>query len=228
MRIRGLCGLAAVLSVIGGGSNTGATLPAPALVRAFAADAGLGDDLRIPRAAQPEQAVQAAAMVVPAAPAPAPAPATPPRPPVQAAAPAPRPHGPTAAELAWGQSHSNWLASPAADLSVGLLDYRDCGGSTPLPHTSAARDWCPASDVVYLVGHNPGTFTPLLHLHPGDLIRYWDPSGAATTYRLDHVDRVAAARGSDYMADSSRPHLTMQTCVDASATQYWMFVAYPV
>jgi hypothetical protein len=129
---------------------------------------------------------------------------------------------------AWNQPHTSWLAVPNAGISAAIADYRDCDGNSGLPRDATARDWCAADSVVYLVGHNPGGFGGLLRLHVGDLVRYWDPSGAAVTYRIDHIDRVAYGLTSGYMTDGSRPHLTMQTCATADAQQDWELVAYPV
>jgi hypothetical protein len=227
--LRRLVGLLLLLSLLGGTLplvGRAADVAAPAHHRQVVATrlVGLDRDLRSPRLArdQPHPAT-----------APAPAPPAAPRasgPSVVAAGP---PAGstirvwqPPMAQVAWDRPHQNYVDAPAANLAISLGVYTDCTGSTPLG-SLPARDWCPSSDLVYLVGHNPGAFTPLLRLHPGDLIRYWDPNGAMTTYRLDHVDQVQADQGGVYMEDTSRPHLTLQTCVDPSGSRYWMFVAYP-
>jgi len=140
--------------------------------------------------------------------------------------PAVRPANPALA--AWNQPHRSWLVVPNAGVSTGLADYRDCTGGSGLDRNVAARDWCAADAVVYLVGHNQGVFTPLLHLRAGDLARYWDASGVAVTYRIDHIDQVDYTATSGYMMDGSRPHLTMQTCAVPDGSQELEFVAYPV
>src|SRR5438445_509245 len=82
----------------------------------------------------------------------------------------------------------------------------------PAPPPARARDWCAASPVVYLVGHNYGPFTPLLGAHVGDLVRYWDASGVPTTYHITGITRVPSSALPPYMTDASHPHLVMQTC----------------
>jgi hypothetical protein len=112
-------------------------------------------------------------------------------------------------------------------LSLPLGDYKDCSGDTPLPRQNAARDWCAFTGIVYLVGHNPGPFTPLLKASVGDPVRYWDPAGNPTTYRITSIHRIAAGQAPAYMTDTSRPHLVMQTCATVDATEYWEYVADP-
>src|SRR5439155_12540180 len=103
--------------------------------------------------------------------------------------------------------HTSWLVVPSVQLSDQLTDYRDCSGQTALPAAAPARDWCAVSQVVYLVGHNQGSFTPLLGAHVGDMVRYWDPSGAATTYRITSIKRMPSSAAPPYMTDRPHPHL---------------------
>ncbi|HET9050124.1 MAG TPA: hypothetical protein VFO60_00375 [Candidatus Dormibacteraeota bacterium] len=107
---------------------------------------------------------------------PAPAPPTP-RPVVRrpAATPAPAPVQPA--------RYVNWLTSSDGTLSTGVGTYSDCSGQTVLSHAMADIDTC-MSDRVYFIGHNPGVFTPLLHMGAGAVITWWDANGSAHRYEV--------------------------------------------
>jgi hypothetical protein len=73
------------------------------------------------------------------------------------------------------------LISDDGTLHTGVGTYSDCTGRTALTHAEAAIDTC-VHDVTYFVGHNPGVFTPLLHMGAGSVITWYDDN--ATAHRL--------------------------------------------
>jgi hypothetical protein len=116
---------------------------------------------------------------------------------------------------------------PAVGLSQVIVDYRDCTGQAPVPRDSGARDWCSAAGRVWLVGHNPGVFTPFLLTHTGDLVRYWDNNGSATTYRIASIQKVLRSAGATYVGDSD-PGLVVQTCAVLDGSLDWVYRTIPV
>lgn len=157
--------------------------------------------------------------------APAPSPLAP-----QPPEPAPEPPAPRAAPPApdpFDQPHANWLMLPSVGVSLPLTDYRDCSAATDVPAGGGVRDWCAAATTVYLAGHNPGVFTPLLRAHPGDLVRYWDGAGAASTYRIASSQLISRAQY-QVMTQGGTPRLVMQTCAVLDGSQDWVFTALPV
>ena len=73
------------------------------------------------------------------------------------------------------------LISADGTLHTGVGIYTDCSGKSALTHAQAAIDTC-VTDVTYFVGHNPGVFTPLLHMGAGSVITWYDNN--ATAHRL--------------------------------------------
>jgi len=61
------------------------------------------------------------------------------------------------------------------------------------------------------MAHNPGTFTPILGLHAGDLVKYGDPSGRVHTYRVTSTTIVSNTQMWPLGATSTST-LTLQTC----------------
>lgn len=148
--------------------------------------------------------------------------ASPPQPAANAKATSPSPPA-----NPFDQDHRNWVVVPSVGLSQELADYTDCSGQAAVPRNSGARDWCSAANVVYLVGHNPGDFTPFLRVHTGDLVRYWDKNGDPTTYRFTAVTQ--ASRAQAILADNGgAPALVVQTCAVLDGSIDWIYVAVPV
>jgi hypothetical protein len=116
---------------------------------------------------------------------------------------------------------------PAVGLSQSIVDYRDCTGQVPVPRDSGARDWCSAADRVWLVGHNPGVFTPLLNTHTGDLVRYWDNNGSASTNRIVSIQTVLRTAGPACIGESD-PGLVLQTCAVLDGSVDWIYRTVPV
>ena len=177
---------------------------AAAIAQADAADHRLARQLERDRmvaqaaakAAEEAQAVatsQAAVAVAPATPAmPAPAPAVRPA----AAPPVVR---------------ANTIVIPRLGLVQPVGWYSDCSGRAAVPHWGAWRWSCAGSNNIYVMAHNPGTFTPILGLRAGDIVEYGDPSGRVHTYRVSYTTIVNNTQMGPLGA-TSVSSLTLQTC----------------
>jgi len=120
-------------------------------------------------------------------------------------APPPAPNGPR-----------NWLQSADGTLHTAVGLYSDCSGASPIPADTAAIDTC-IRGRTYLVGHNAGVFTPLMHMGVGSIITWYDQNGVA------HPLRVVAVRD---MTGGAQPLTTtshqvaaqFQTCAAANGS----------
>ena len=149
---------------------------------------------------------QAPAAPVAAAPAPAaPARATQPR----AAAPAP-----VSAPVSAPASYRSRLVSADGSLNTGIGYYSDCTGRTPLTRSSAAIDTC-VGGRTYFVGHNPGVFTPLMHMGVGSIITWYDGSGNAHRLRIISVRSMAHAGVPSLVGGAT---VEFQTCITPDAS----------
>jgi hypothetical protein len=108
----------------------------------------------------------------------------------------------------------NLLRSADGSLDTPVTVYDDCSGQSELTHDAAAIDTC-VGGRTYFVGHNAGVFTPLLSVHAGDVITWYDGAGA------DHRLRIVAVRH-NWLRDDGVPPLAMgavvaqfQTCETA-------------
>jgi sortase (surface protein transpeptidase) len=61
------------------------------------------------------------------------------------------------------------------------------------------------------MAHNPGTFTPILGLRAGDIVKYGDPSGRVHTYRVSSTTIVSNTQMWPLGATPGST-LTLQTC----------------
>jgi hypothetical protein len=105
----------------------------------------------------------------------------------------------------------DWLETDGGEVHTSVGIYRDCHGSQPLTHAIAAIDIC-ITDRTYFVGHNPGVFTPLLLLHIGSILVWFDHAGDAHRLR---VVAVRVWRGSDFPPVVARGIVAQfQTCID--------------
>ncbi|MFN2452364.1 MAG: hypothetical protein ABR541_08425 [Candidatus Dormibacteria bacterium] len=161
---------------------TGRHVAAARPLAAFAARAGAPGRLDVasspasdPVAAPAPAAPAQPAIAPPAGPAPAPMAPVHAAPPAPAPAPAPAP------------TFRSRLVSQDGSLNTGVGYYGDCSGRTPLTRGSAAIDGC-IGGRLFFVGHNPGVFTPLMHMGVGSIITWWD--GGGTAHRL----RIVAVR----------------------------------
>jgi hypothetical protein len=123
---------------------------------------------------------------------------------VQPAAPAPQP-APAPVVRA------NSIVIPRLGLSQPVGWYSDCLGRAPVPRWGAWRWSCAGANNIYVMAHNPGVFTPILGLRPGDIVRYGDPSGRVHTYRVSSTTIVSNTEMWPLGATATSS-LTLQTC----------------
>ncbi len=126
---------------------------------------------------------------------------------VAAVQPAPAPH-PVAAPQA---VHANTIVIPRLGLVQPVGWYSDCSGRAAVPHWGAWRWSCAGGNNIYVMAHNPGTFTPILGLRAGDIVQYGDPSGRVHTYRVSYTTIVSNTQMWPLGATSASS-LTLQTC----------------
>jgi len=138
-------------------------------------------------------ASQAAAVAAPAAPA------------VQAAPPAHR------AVAAPPVVRANTIVIPRLGLVQPVGWYTDCSGGAAVARWGAWRWSCAGGNNIYVMAHNPGTFTPILGLRAGDIVEYGDPSGRVHTYRVTYTTIVSNTQMWP-LAATSASSLTLQTC----------------
>src|ERR1035437_4862893 len=148
------------------------------------------------------------------------APAPPPRPVVASrpALPPPPPPPPF-------QAPANYLVIPSIGFSQQVGTYGDCLGHTILS-VGVYRDTCVPSGVIWLMGHNPGTFHNVPSLRPGETITYTDGSRNSRTYTIASVRSIANATLVNDGNNNSTPRLVLQTCANLSGTQDWEVTAY--
>jgi hypothetical protein len=89
--------------------------------------------------------------------------------------------------------------------------YSDCLGRTAVPRWGSWRWSCAGANNIYVMAHNPGTFTPILGLRAGDIVQYGDPSGRVHTYRVSYTTIVSNTQMWPLGATPSSS-LTLQTC----------------
>ena len=89
--------------------------------------------------------------------------------------------------------------------------YSDCLGRTAVPRWGSWRWSCAGANNIYVMAHNPGTFTPILGLRAGDIVQYGDPSGRVHTYRVSYTTIVSNTEMWPLGATPSSS-LTLQTC----------------
>lgn len=201
---------AAAGAVDGGSAAAPVSTPRPT-----AAATAPADILPVASAAPAQTIVPAAASQLPApVPTPRPTAAPTPRPAAAAPRPAVAVHHPAPAPAA-PVTYRNRLVSADGSLNTGVGTYSDCTGQTALTHASAAIDTC-VTDVVYFIGHNPGVFTPLLHMGSGSVITYWDGSGTAHRYQI--VASRTWYRSNGVPAPVGGAAVEFQTCLTADGS----------
>jgi hypothetical protein len=121
-------------------------------------------------------------------------------------------------------SARDWLTSIDGTVQTSVGTYRDCSGRQPLTHGAAAIDLC-MQGRAYFVGHNPGVFTPLLHLDVGDLLVWYDHAGGA---RRLQIVTVRIWRGGAVLP-VVRPGIAaqFQTCIDLAGRTRRILDAVP-
>jgi sortase family protein len=106
---------------------------------------------------------------------------------------------------------ANTVVIPRLGLSQPVGWYRDCMGRAVVPRWGAWRWSCAGANNTYIMAHNPGTFTPILSLRVGDIVRYGDPSGRVHTYRVSSTTIVSNTQLWPLGATAVST-LTLQTC----------------
>jgi sortase (surface protein transpeptidase) len=106
---------------------------------------------------------------------------------------------------------ANWILIPRLGLSQPVGWYSDCLGRAAVPRWGAWRWSCAGPNNTYIMAHNPGVFTPILGLRPGDVIEYGDPRGVVHTYRVSYTTIVWNTQLWP-LAGTAAPSLTLQTC----------------
>jgi sortase (surface protein transpeptidase) len=186
-------------------ATTGHTVSAHAAAEATA-NAQLAENLLVRRMVQEQEAaaqVARAAATAAAAPVIHSAPAA--TSPGRQSAPATQPAAAPAVLRA------NTIVIPRLGLNQPVGWYSDCLGRAAVPRWGTWRWSCAGANNTYIMAHNPGIFTPILRLHPGDLVRYADPSGRVHTYRVSSTTIVANTQMWPLGATGVRT-LTLQTC----------------
>ena len=116
---------------------------------------------------------------------------------------------------------------PSVGLQVGVVDYSDCSGDTPMTRVSAVLFGCTPSAVTTFVGHNPGVFTPLLRTQTGDHV-FYQHDGVQDAWIITARYRVSPQDASTYAEDGSYQHAVFATCAEPDSSAYWIFIATPV
>jgi sortase (surface protein transpeptidase) len=106
---------------------------------------------------------------------------------------------------------ANTIVIPRLGLVQPVGWYSDCSGRAAVPHWGTWRWSCAGSNNIYVMAHNPGTFTPILGLRAGDIVQYGDPSGRVHTYRVSYTTIVSNTQMWPLGATSGSS-LTLQTC----------------
>jgi sortase family protein len=106
---------------------------------------------------------------------------------------------------------ANTIVIPRLGLVQPVGWYSDCSGRAAVPHWGAWRWSCAGSNNIYVMAHNPGTFTPILGLRAGDIVKYGDPSGRVHTYRVSYTTIVSNTQMWPLGATPASS-LTLQTC----------------
>ena len=125
-----------------------------------------------------------------------------------AAQAAPPAHRPVAAPPV---VRANTIVIPRLGLVQPVGWYTDCSGRAAVARWGAWRWSCAGSNNIYVMAHNPGTFTPILGLRAGDIVQYGDPSGRVHTYRVSYTTIVSNTQMWPLGATSASS-LTLQTC----------------
>ena len=120
----------------------------------------------------------------------------------------------------------SFISVPAVGLQIGVVDYTDCNGTTPMTRSSAVRFGCTPAAVTTLVGHNPGIFTPLTRAQTGDRVHY-QHDGVDDVYVISEIHRVTPQQAASYSQDGSYTHAVLATCAEPDSSAYWVFIALP-
>ena len=106
---------------------------------------------------------------------------------------------------------ANTIVIPRLGLNQPVGWYSDCLGRSPVPRWGTWRWSCAGANNTYIMAHNPGIFTPILGLRPGDIVEYDDPAGRVHTYRVSYTTIVSDTQLWPLSATAAAS-LTLQTC----------------
>ena len=123
---------------------------------------------------------------------------------------------PAAVPLRGAAPVTDEIASDDGTLRAAVGVYRDCAGLAPIPSSEAAL-WPCVPGLLYFVGHNPGVFTPLMHLGVGAGLTYFDSTGARHRFRIVRIEDWRRTDGFPPPA-SAAVVAQLQTCVTPDAT----------
>ena len=118
------------------------------------------------------------------------------------------------------------VSVPEVGLRIGVVDYTDCSGNTPMTRSSAVHFMCTSKSVPTLMGHNPGVFTPLTRARGGEHVHY-QHDGIDQVFVISEIHRVAPDQAAAYSQDDSYPHAVLATCAEPDSSAYWVFIAVP-
>lgn len=120
----------------------------------------------------------------------------------------------------------SWISAPAVGLEIPVICcYSDRSGSVIPAQGVATIDTRAGANNLYLLGHNPGVFSPLLGLGPGALVRYWDNAGRAHDFIVQSRTSVGRTDVSPLLASYGSLTLTLQTCLTGTTSTVWVFRA---
>ncbi len=119
------------------------------------------------------------------------------------------------------------LRVPSVGLDVGVVDYGDCSGNTPMTRANAVHFLCTPSTVVAFVGHNPGVFSPLLRTQAGDRVTFVH-DGVSDVYVIGGAHRVSPQEAAADTQDGSYAHMVLATCAEPDSSAYWVYLAMPL
>jgi hypothetical protein len=124
------------------------------------------------------------------------------------------------------RARRSWISAPAVGLEVPVICcYSDLSGRVIPAHGVATIDTRAGANNLYLLGHNPGVFTPLLGLGPGALVRYWDNAGQGHDFIIRSKISVDRNDVSPLVASYASLTLTLQTCLTNTTSTVWVFRA---
>jgi len=120
----------------------------------------------------------------------------------------------------------SWLSIPAVGLELPVVCcYRDWAGRAIPAHGVVTFDARAGANNIYLLGHNPGVFSPLLGVGPGTVVRYWDDRGTLREFLVQARYNVSRTDASPLLASYGAPTLTLQTCLTGTTSTVWVWRA---
>ncbi len=120
----------------------------------------------------------------------------------------------------------SWLSVPAVGLELPVICcYTDMTGTVIPAHGVATVDARAGANNFYLLGHNPGVFSPLMSVGPGSWVRYWDGQGLTHDFQVQARYQVSRTDVSPLVASYGSATLTLQTCLTGTTSTVWVWRA---